>query len=279
MMKNVYDILSYKLSKITTQSYSTSFSLGIRLLKPELRDPIYAIYGFVRFADEIVDSFHAYNKRKLLEEFKKDTWKAIDEHISLNPILNSFQAVVNRYHIDKELIEIFFQSMEMDLEQMDYNQKMYETYILGSAEVVGLMCLKVFLKGDNKRYNELKQHAMKLGAAFQKINFLRDIQSDYLNLGRTYFPGLNLDYFNETSKSDIEKDIENDFKAGFEGIKKLPVNSRIGVYLAYVYYYKLFKKIKKTHVREIMKKRIRIANTQKFGILFSSYLRHSMNLL
>jgi len=278
-MKQIYDELSYRLSKITTQSYSTSFSMGISLLKPKLREPIYAIYGFVRLADEIVDSFHNFNKAKLLNEFTKDTWKAIDEGISLNPILNSFQAVVNQYQIDRELISTFLYSMEMDLEEKQYDQKLYEQYILGSAEVVGLMCLKVFVHGDNEKYNELKESAMKLGSAFQKINFLRDMQADYKNMGRTYFPGINLDYFDESSKNKIEQDIAKDFSAGFEGIKKLPVDSRIGVYLAYMYYFQLFKKIKKTHAREIMKKRVRIANAKKYALLFSSYLRHSMNML
>jgi len=278
-MKQIFDKLSFNLSRTTTRSYSTSFSIGISLLKPAFREPIYAIYGFVRLADEIVDSFHDYNKKELLQDFTSDTWKAIDQGISMNPILNSFQSVVNQYNIDRELISTFLKSMEMDLEEKQYDQKLYEQYILGSAEVVGLMCLKVFVSGNDEKYNELKHSAMKLGSAFQKINFLRDMQADYKNMGRTYFPGINLDYFDENTKIEIEKDIDKDFRTGFEGIKKLPVDSRIGVYLAYVYYYHLYKKIKKTHARELMKKRIRIHNAKKYSLLFSSYLRHSMNIL
>ncbi|NLJ06433.1 MAG: phytoene/squalene synthase family protein [Sphingobacteriales bacterium] len=278
-MKEIYDKLSYQISKSITRAYSTSFTLGIRLLDPKLRGPIYAIYGFVRLADEIVDSFHDFNKVELLEKFTADTWEAIEKGISLNPVLNSFQQVVNEYQIDHQLISTFLRSMEMDLDKKQYNQKLYEQYILGSAEVVGLMCLKVFVYGDEKKYDELKYSAMKLGSAFQKINFLRDIQADYKNMGRSYFPDINYEYFNETAKSSIENDIEKDFRDGYEGIRKLPAKSRIGVYLAYVYYYQLFKKIKKTHARHIMEERIRINNARKYVILFSSYLRHTMNML
>lgn len=278
-MKEKYDKLSFQISKITTKSYSTSFSLGIRLLKPELRAPIYGIYGFVRLADEIVDSFHEYNKAELLDKITKDTWEAIQTGISPNPVLNSFQHVVNKYQIDHELIRTFLKSMEMDLDKKQYNQKLYEQYILGSAEVVGLMCLKVFVYGDEKKYDELKYSAMKLGSAFQKINFLRDLHMDYKSMGRSYFPDLNPEFFNEHTKIQIEQDIEKDFKAGFEGIKRLPLKSRVGVYLAYVYYYQLFRKIQKTHARMIMQKRIRINNFHKYLILFSSYLRHALNML
>jgi phytoene/squalene synthetase len=278
-MKELYDQVSMKCSRITTRSYSTSFSLGIRCLHRDLRDPICAIYGFVRFADEIVDTFHDFNKAELLERFKKEAYLAIEEKISLNPILNSFQNTVRKYNIDHELIDQFLYSMEMDLTERDYNQEMYETYIFGSAEVVGLMCLKVFCEGNQKEYEHLKPYAMKLGSAFQKINFLRDLRADYLGMGRTYFPNLEIQEFNEANKKLIEADIEADFQMGYEGIKKLPKGARFGVYLAYVYYYSLFDKIKKTPPVNVMSKRIRIKNRSKFSLLFYSYFRHRLNIL
>ena len=244
-MKSIFDTLSHDISEMTTKRYSTSFSLGISFLSKDLHNAIYGIYGFVRFADEIVDSFHGFDKDKLLTDFKKQTFEAIGEKISLNPILNSFQWAVNEYKIPLELIDTFLKSMEMDLDQIDYDQKEYEKYILGSAEVVGLMCLKVFVRGDDKEYLRLKPSAMKLGSAFQKINFLRDLSADYKDLDRTYFPGVDMKAFNQTVKKQIEADIELDFKAGYEGIKQLPKNSRFGVYMAYKYYYKLFQKIKR----------------------------------
>lgn len=278
-MKQLFDQVSSKCSKIATTSYSTSFSLGIRCLAPALRDPICGIYGFVRFADEIVDTFHDYDKAELLERFKKDTYQAIEEGISLNPILNSFQHVVRKYNVDHELIDQFLYSMEMDLTQQHYDQEKFETYILGSAEVVGLMCLKVFCKGDQAQYDELKPYAMKLGSAFQKINFLRDLEADYVDMGRTYFPGLEMSEFNMENKKTIEEDIEEDFKMGFEGIKKLPQSAKFGVYLAYVYYYNLFKKIKKTHPAHVLNQRIRIPNQRKLSILCYSYVKHRLNLI
>lgn len=278
-MKELYDKVSIKCSRITTRSYSTSFSLGIRCLHRDLRDPICAIYGFVRFADEIVDSFHDFEKEKLLERFKNETYQAIEEKISLNPILNSFQNTVHQYSIDLELIDQFLYSMEMDLTEKEYDQEMYETYILGSAEVVGLMCLKVFLNGDQDEYVRLKPYAMKLGSAFQKINFLRDLRADYVGMGRTYFPNLEIGEFDEENKRLIEEDIEADFKMGYEGIKKLPKRARFGVYLAYVYYYSLFKKIKKTPPTHVMSRRIRIRNRYKFSLLFYSYFRHRLNIM
>lgn len=278
-MKELFDKVSIKCSRMTTRSYSTSFSLGIRFLAPELRDPIYSIYGFVRFADEIVDSFHNFDKLKLLEKFKSDTFLAIEEGISLNPVLNSFQSVVRRYNIDIENVETFLESMRMDLFPQEYTLENYEKYILGSAEVVGLMCLRVFVRGDQQKYELLKPFAMKLGSAFQKINFLRDVQSDYLQLGRTYFPGVDLKEFTEIAKKEIEVDIEQDFKKGYEGIKKLPKDSRFGVFVAYVYYYHLFRKIREKHSAEILKRRIRVSNKRKFALLFSSYVKHSFNLL
>ncbi len=278
-MKAIFDNVSMKCSKLVTQTYSTSFSLGIRCLHKSLRQPICAIYGFVRFADEIVDSFHEFDKKMLLDRFKNDTYLAIEEGISLNPILNSFQEAANTYGIERELIDQFLFSMEMDLAKVEYDQDKYEEYILGSAEVVGLMCLRVFCKGNNSQYEHLKPYAQKLGSAFQKINFLRDLKADYIELGRNYFPGISLEGFNENEKNAIEKDIENDFSIGLAGIKQLPRSSRFGVYLAYVYYYSLFKKIKNTASANVMTRRIRIPNRHKLSILFYTYLRHSFNII
>jgi phytoene synthase len=278
-MKNIFDTLSHDMSMITTKRYSTSFSLGISFLQKDLHKPIYAVYGFVRFADEIVDSFHGFDKEYLLNDFKKQTFEAIEQKISLNPILNSFQWAVNKYNIDLELVKTFLRSMEMDLEKREYDKNKYEEYILGSAEVVGLMCLKIFVRGDEEQYQKLKAPAMKLGSAFQKINFLRDLKADYHELGRTYFPGIDLNEFNTTVKKEIEKDIEIDFKAGYEGIKMLPKDARFGVYMAYIYYYKLFQKIKGTRAEVILNERIRIPNNKKYSLFLTSYLRHNLNLL
>jgi len=276
-MKALFDSVSIRTSRMTTKAYSTSFSLGILGLDKKYHDPIYAIYGFVRFADEIVDTFEDYPQKELLERFWKDTYLALDEKISLNPILNSFQQVVNAFDIDRDLIETFLKSMEMDLYKNDYDEEGYKAYILGSAEVVGLMCLKVFVDGDEKRYQELKKPAMQLGSAFQKINFLRDLHADYHALGRTYFPGVDLNEFNERVKAEIEADIDIDFKAGYEGIKQLPKGARFGVYIAYVYYYSLFKKICNTHADIILNERVRISNKRKYGLFLSSYVRHTIN--
>lgn len=276
-MKALFDSVSIKASRLTTKSYSTSFSLGILGLDKKYHDPIYAIYGFVRFADEIVDSFEGYPQKELLERFWKDTHLALDEKISLNPILNSFQQVVNTFEIDRDLIETFLKSMEMDLYKNDYDEAGYKAYILGSAEVVGLMCLKVLVDGSEERYQILKKPAMQLGSAFQKINFLRDLHSDYMKLGRTYFPGVDLNNFNEAVKTEIEADIDIDFIAGYEGIKQLPKGARFGVYIAYVYYYSLFKKIKKTHCDIILSQRVRISNKRKYGLFLRSLLRHTIN--
>jgi len=276
-MKALFDSISIRSSRMVTKSYSTSFSLGILGLNRKYHDPIYAIYGFVRFADEIVDSFEGYPQKELLERFWKDTYQALEDRISLNPILNSFQQVVHAYDIDYDLIETFLKSMEMDLYKNEYDEAGYKAYILGSAEVVGLMCLKVFVDGNQERYLALKEPAMQLGSAFQKINFLRDLHADYQSLGRTYFPGVDLDNFNEEVKASIEADIDIDFKAGYEGIKKLPKGARFGVYIAYVYYYSLFKKIRKTHCDLILNERVRISNKRKYGLFLSSYLRHTIN--
>ncbi|WP_316788610.1 phytoene/squalene synthase family protein [Pedobacter frigoris] len=278
-MKELFDKLSADCSRITTKRYSTSFSLGIYFLNKKLRNPIYSIYGFVRLADEIVDSFHEFDKAFLLNKFKNDCFEAIEQGISLNPVLNSFQQVVNAYNIDKELIDLFLQSMEMDLNQNQYTPEKYDQYILGSAQVVGLMCLRVFTEGDERLYGELKDSAMKLGSAFQKVNFLRDLKADYNTLSRTYFPNVDLEKFSNLEKKLIEQDIENEFKAALLGIKQLPSSSRNGVYLAYIYYKELFNKIKNTTAEKVMSKRIRISNSHKFGLMCDSIIRFRMNVI
>jgi len=278
-MKHIFDDVSYACSKLTTKAYSTSFSLGIRFLGKKLHDPIYGIYGFVRFADEIVDTFHDYDKEELLEEFRHETWLAIERKISINPILNSYQYVVNNYGISTDLIERFFESMEADLRITSHTKASYEQYILGSAEVVGLMCLKVFTENNDELYEELRPAAMKLGSAFQKVNFLRDINADYKVLGRTYFPDVNFERFTAREKEQIQEDIENDFVQALAGIKKLPPNARRGVYLAYYYYRKLFLKIKKTPAENVMHERIRIPDYKKVSLMFQSVLRHQLNML
>jgi phytoene synthase len=275
----LFDKVSYKGSKMITKKYSTSFSLGISLLNNKIQDPIYAIYGFVRFADEIVDTFHQHNQEGLLKEFREDTYKALDRGISLNPVLHAFQDTVNKYNIDRELIDCFLKSMEMDLHDVEYDQQTYKQYILGSAEVVGLMCLKVFCLGNQAQYDDLKDTAMALGSAFQKINFLRDLRQDYLDLGRTYFPSVDFNAFSDENKKQIEADIEQDFSIAKVGVMKLPKESRFGVYLAYIYYYKLFNKIQALPSNKVMESRIRIPNSYKFYLLMSSYLKHNLNLL
>jgi 15-cis-phytoene synthase len=276
-MKELFDMISRKSSKMTTVMYSTSFSLGIRFFSKRFHDPIYGVYGFVRFADEIVDSFHGYDKQKLLQRFKEDTYEAIDEKISLNPILNNFQYVVNKFSIEYELIELFLRSMEMDLEKIQYDQQKYEEYILGSAEVVGLMCLRVFCEGDQQKYTELKPSAMRLGSAFQKINFLRDLKADFKVLGRSYFPGIDMNNWNESIKASIEKDIENDFANGLEGIRKLPDGARFGVYVAYVYFHELLLKIQRVKADKLLNERIRVSNRRKYVLLLTAYIRNITN--
>lgn len=278
-MKKLFDELSYSVSKITTQKYSTSFSLGILALKPSIRSAIYAIYGYVRLADEIVDSFHDYDKGKLLDRLKTETENALEEGISLNPILHSFQETVSRYHIDKGLIDQFLHSMEMDLQQIDFNSDLYNEYIFGSAEVVGLMCLQVFTDGDKVKYEALKPYAMKLGSAFQKINFLRDLKDDYHILGRTYFPNIDMEVFDNSVKHQIEKEIEEEFKEALIGIKKLPNSSIFGVYLAYKYYLSLFHKIKRKSSIEILNGRVRVHNSEKALVAVKSYVRYKMAAL
>jgi 15-cis-phytoene synthase len=278
-MKSLFDQVSADCSKLTTSAYSTSFSLGIFFLERKLRRPIYSIYGFVRFADEIVDSFDGYDKMKLLAKFKAETYEAIENRISLNPILNSFQHAVHQYKINTELIETFLRSMEMDLEKVDYTNEKYEQYILGSAEVVGLMCLHVFTEGNSEKFDELKPFAMKLGAAFQKVNFLRDLRADYQVLGRTYFPNIDMTEFSGGAKQKIEEEIANDFKIALLGIRKLPASAKGGVYLAYVYYLSLFKKIRKASPQRILSERIRISNAEKMGLMLNSMFQYKMKLV
>lgn len=278
-MKHLFDHISIASSILVTKTYSTSFSLGIRCLHKKFHHAIYSIYGFVRLADEIVDSFHGFDKMELLEEFKKATHKSVSQGISLNPILNSFQRVVNTYAIDNDLIDCFLASMEMDLQETSHSEGSYDTYILGSAEVVGLMCLRVFTENDTALYERLKPGAMKLGSAFQKVNFLRDMKNDYEVLGRVYFPKVNFGVFSEKEKREIEKDIEQDFTAALAGIKQLPRSSRFGVYVAYIYYKSLFNKIKSVSSDNIRSERIRIPNAKKLGLLAGSYVKHSFRMI
>jgi 15-cis-phytoene synthase len=278
-MKNLFDEVSLKCSEITTKYYSTSFSLGIKLLDKEIHNPIYSIYGFVRVADEIVDSFHEFDKAKLLNEFKENTKQAIENKISLNPILNSFQEVVNKYNIEWEHIQDFLSSMESDLNQKKHDEDSYKQYIKGSAEAVGLMCLRVFCNNNNKLYTDLEKYAIYLGSVFQKVNFIRDISADYNDLKRVYFPQLNINEFNEEEKNKIEDDIEKEFSLALIGIKQLPKSAKKGVFLAYSYYYSLFKKIKSTPASQIMTKRIRIPNFTKFLILMRVQLLNMLKLI
>ena len=275
----LYNDVCVQLSKKITWNYSTSFTLGIRTLHKSLHDSIYSIYGFVRLADEIVDTFHEHDKAKLLNRFREQTWEAIEERISTNPVLQSFQLVVHQYNIDRDLIEAFLHSMEMDLHNHSYNANAYNEYIYGSAEVVGLMCLKVFCKGDQQEYDRLKAPARSLGAAFQKVNFLRDMKSDFKERGRVYFPGVDFNYFNDQVKQSIEAEIESDFKDALKGIEQLPSTSRFGVYVAYIYYQALLRKIKNLPAQSIRNERIRVPNKEKFVLLFSSWFKFRLNLL
>ncbi len=278
-MYKLFDEVCAECSKHITNRYSTSFSLGIRLFAKEFREPIYSIYGFVRFADEIVDTFHDFDKQKLLTEFKEQTFQALERGISLNPVLQSFQKVVNKYDIDHELIHAFLDSMEMDLEDIRYDRNEYERYIYGSAEVVGLMCLRIFCKNNDEQYNSLKSSAMALGSAFQKINFLRDIRDDYYEKGRTYFPGVEIQQFDNEKKKEIERDIDIDFNNGLDGIRRLPKGARFGVYIAYIFYVNLFNKIKRLSFENILQERVRIKNRKKAYLLAKYSLKHSLNLI
>jgi len=278
-MKEIFDEVSYSCSEKVTKTYSTSFSLATKLLSENIRKDIYNIYGFVRFADEIVDSFHNYNKEVLFNDFSVDLEKALLNKIHLNPILNSFQHTFHKYKIDKELVESFMKSMRMDLIKKKYSVEEYKEYIYGSADVVGLMCLKVFVQGDNSLYNKLKNNAMKLGSAFQKVNFLRDLKADKEDLNRTYFPNTKFEKLSESEKNEIIIDIEDDFKKGLEGIKELPIEAKFGVFMAYRYYNQLLKKLKKTPATEIINRRIRIPNLKKLELLTRSYVKYQLNLL
>ncbi|MDX1314907.1 MAG: phytoene/squalene synthase family protein [Eudoraea sp.] len=279
-MKAIFDRVSYECSKTVTESYSTSFALATRMLAPSIRKDIYNIYGFVRFADEIVDTFHTYDKVELFKEFEKDLDRAIDNKISLNPILNSFQHTYHQYGIPRHLVDAFMKSMRMDLTKTDYRtQEEYKEYIYGSADVVGLMCLRVFVNGDDQQYEDLKDSAMALGSAFQKVNFLRDLKADYEDLSRSYFPDTNLLELDEQSKARIVQEIKDDFARGFEGIVKLPHEAKFGVYTAYKYYYKLLQKLQKTPSLQIKNARIRVPNYQKFGLLAKSYVNYKLNLV
>jgi phytoene/squalene synthetase len=278
-MKQLFDDVSIRCSQLTTRAYSSSFSIGVRCLGPEIRNAVYAIYGFVRFADEIVDTFHDYDKQFLFESFKSETWKAIEHGISLNPILNSFQHAVNKYKIDHDLIVCFLKSMETDLSQAGHDRSSYDDYIVGSAEVVGLMCLRVFTENNDALYQQLKAPAMKLGSAFQKVNFLRDFRDDYEHLGRMYFPGVDFRTFSDRQKQQIEKEIDMELQASFQGIMMLPVSSRFGVYVAFIYYRALFNKIRSLPSSRILTERIRISTPHKLRLLLTSYFRHSLSIL
>ncbi|MBO6607236.1 phytoene/squalene synthase family protein [Psychroserpens sp.] len=279
-MKAIFDNVSNKCSKTVTQSYSTSFSLATKMLSASIRQDIYNIYGFVRFADEIVDTFHEYDKELLFNNFSNDLELALEHKISLNPILNSFQETYHRYNIDKSLVDAFMKSMRLDLHKQNYlTDAEYKEYIYGSADVVGLMCLKVFVKGDQEKYDALKDSAMRLGSAFQKVNFLRDLKADFEDLSRTYFPNTDLNHLDETSKQTIIADIESDFAAGLQGIKRLPIEAKFGVFMAYRYYSQLLKKLKKTPALEIKSARIRVPNYKKFELLTRSYVKYQLNLL
>ena len=279
-MKAIFDLVSHNCSKIVTTSYSTSFSVATKMLAPSIRQDIYNIYGFVRFADEIVDTFHDYDKHKLFENFEKDLERAIEDKISLNPILNAFQETVHRYAIPEELYHSFMDSMRLDLHKSDYlTIEEYKQYIYGSADVVGLMCLKVFVKGDQQKYEELKDCAMSLGSAFQKVNFLRDLKADYEDLSRSYFPNVDLSNLDEINKQKIIEEIEHDFAIGLKGIAKLPVEAKFGVYTAYIYYRRLLTKLKKVPSMEIRECRIRVPNYEKAGLLAKSYISYRLNFI
>ena len=279
-MKYIFDKVSNDCSKLVIKKYSTSFYFSSSLLSKTVRQDIFNIYGFVRLADEIVDTFHDFPKKELLEDFEKELWRSLENKISLNPILNSFQFTVNKYSIPKDLISSFLDSMKMDLEKKEYDSvEEYKKYIYGSADVVGLMCLRVFVDGSENQYDELSEFAISLGSAFQKVNFLRDLKNDSNILNRVYFPNVDMNNFDESSKQEIITEIEDDFKNAIKGIVKLPKNSKFAVYIAYRYYYKLLKKLKRISSENIVKKRIRIDNFQKFIVIARSYVKYQLNLI
>ncbi len=279
-MKQLYDDVSFKCSKLVTKNYSTSFSLAVKMLSPSIRDAIYSIYGFVRFADEIVDSFHTFDKENLINDFETEYYKAQKLGISLNPILNSFQQTVSKYNIQDDLVQAFLKSMKLDLVKTNYTtEQEYKEYIYGSADVVGLMCLKVFVNGNQQEYNDLKDEAMRLGSAFQKVNFLRDLKCDTEILNRNYFPNLESTVFDEKTKEEIISEIDTDFKVALNGIKKLPFEAKFGVYTAYIYYKKLLEKLKSKSCEEIGNERIRVSNVSKTYLLSKSFFRYKLNLI
>lgn len=279
-MKSIFDQVSNICSKKVTNAYSTSFSSAVKMLAPSIRQDIYNIYGFVRFADEIVDTFHEFDKATLFEEFETEMYRALERKISLNPVLNAFQHTIHKYEIPVQLVEAFMKSMRQDLYKTEYHtEQEYHQYIYGSADVVGLMCLKVFVNGNEKKYLELRNSAMRLGSAFQKVNFLRDLKADFEDLSRTYFPNTNLKQLNESDKIRIIREIEDDFEAGFIGIQKLPVEAKFGVYTAYVYYKKLLTKLKNTPSTEIKNNRIRVPDYEKIGLLAKCYVNYRLNII
>lgn len=279
-MKSIFDKISFDCSRNVTQAYSTSFSTAVKMLAPSIQQDIYNIYGFVRFADEIVDSFHDYNKELLFEIFENNLASALQLKISLNPILNSFQHTVHKYKIPQNLIDAFMKSMKLDLTKKEYStQEEYQEYIFGSADVVGLMCLKVFVNGNDQQYEQLKNSAMRLGSAFQKVNFLRDLKADFEDLSRTYFPDTDLNQLDEPSKLKIIAEIEADFNVGYQGIVNLPVDAKFGVYTAYVYYKKLLSKLKSTPSEEIKNARIRVSDYQKYGLFAKCYVKNKLNII
>ncbi len=272
--KELYDSVSFETAKLVTTRYSTSFSIGIRLLDPSIRDAVYGIYGFVRLADEIVDTFHSIDQEKALDQFEEDTWKAIQEKISLNPVLHAFQLVVHSYNIDRSYIEAFLASMKMDLRDIHYNDELLRKYIYGSAEVVGLMCLQVYCHDNIALYKELIHPARQLGSAFQKVNFLRDLRADIRELGRSYFPGVDKNTFNDSKRKALIADIEQEFAEGLRGIRHLPNNCRLGVYTAYVYYSALLKKLANSSAETILNSRVRVSNGHKFLLFVTAYIRN-----
>ncbi|ARN76565.1 phytoene synthase [Nonlabens spongiae] len=279
-MKSLFDDVSRQCSRTVTNKYSTSFSLASKMLGPSIQQDIHNIYGFVRFADEIVDTFHDYNKRELLDNFENELHKAVENKISLNPILNSFQETVHKYDITPDMYGAFIHSMRLDLDKSVYlTDEEYRNYIYGSADVVGLMSLKVFVKGDQQKYDDLKDDAMRLGSAFQKVNFLRDLKADLEMLERSYFPNTNLHDLNEEDKARLIAEIKDDFNAGLRGIKRLPIEAKLGVYTAYTYYRKLLTRLEKTPSREIRKRRIRVPNYEKIGLLAKGYVTYRLNLI
>lgn len=279
-MKSIFDHVSNICSQKVTNAYSTSFSSAVKMLAPSIRQDIYNIYGFVRFADEIVDTFHEFDKATLFEEFETEMYRALERKISLNPVLNAFQHTIHKYEIPVQLVEAFMKSMRQDLYKTEYHtEQEYHQYIYGSADVVGMMCLKVFVNGNEKKYLELRSSAMRLGSAFQKVNFLRDLKADFEDLSRTYFPNTNLKQLNESDKIRIIREIEDDFEAGFIGIQKLPVEAKFGVYTAYVYYKKLLTKLKNTPSTEIKNTRIRVPDYEKIGLLAKCYVNYRLNII